>query len=207
MEGSSDTLTLTACNEEHSVAVSGRFAASRPCSLHDCCPPQESSLTLILTACSEKHSVVQVSRPVDSFMRLMKPGKPFERANWTITDHPDLFQPLVEDDIRCSSVGHCIVDAEADHNQALQPILTEMSLLSELDTRRAAVPQPGQRALCGQRIGCGAQHKGAKSSTKKLIVLRAKGFEGPVRLRHLQVSGLQLSVGTYTCSKPIMRQT
>ncbi len=46
-------------------------------------------------------SLVQVSRPVDSFMRLMKPGKPFWRANWTITDHPDLFQPLVEDDIRC----------------------------------------------------------------------------------------------------------
>ena len=41
----------------------------------------------------------KVSKPVDAFMQRLSPPKPFWRANWAITDHPQLFQPLTEDDI------------------------------------------------------------------------------------------------------------
>ena len=41
----------------------------------------------------------EVSKPVDAFMRRLSPPKPFWRANWAITDHPQLFQPLTEEDI------------------------------------------------------------------------------------------------------------
>lgn len=41
----------------------------------------------------------EVSKTVDNFMRRLSPPKPFWRANWAITDHPQLFQPLTEEDI------------------------------------------------------------------------------------------------------------
>ena len=41
----------------------------------------------------------EVSKPVDAFMQRLSPPKPFWRANWAITDHPQLFQPLTEEDI------------------------------------------------------------------------------------------------------------
>ncbi|KAK9803663.1 hypothetical protein WJX72_009392 [[Myrmecia] bisecta] len=59
----------------------------------------------------------EVSRPVDGFMTRIKAGKPFWRANWAITDHPELFQPLVEEDIRGMTAGKL--------RDAYQPVTAE----------------------------------------------------------------------------------
>ncbi|KAL3134025.1 hypothetical protein ABBQ32_008459 [Trebouxia sp. C0010 RCD-2024] len=47
----------------------------------------------------------EVSKSVDAFMQRLSPSRPFWRANWAITDHPDLFQPLTEDDITSMTAG------------------------------------------------------------------------------------------------------
>lgn len=47
----------------------------------------------------------EIQRPVDGFMMRLATGKPFTRANWTITDNPILFQPLEEDIIRKATGG------------------------------------------------------------------------------------------------------
>jgi hypothetical protein len=51
-----------------------------------------------------------ILKPVNAFMNRITPAKPFWRANWTISDNPELFQPLVEDDIRRANSGQIIND-------------------------------------------------------------------------------------------------
>lgn len=53
----------------------------------------------------------EVSKPVDAFMQRLSPPKPFWRANWAITDHPQLFQPLTEEDITSMTAGQKKRDA------------------------------------------------------------------------------------------------
>ncbi|KAK9904897.1 hypothetical protein WJX75_005075 [Coccomyxa subellipsoidea] len=52
----------------------------------------------------------QMLKPVSNFMDRLAPNKPFYRANWTISDNPELFQPLVEEDILAANAGEIIND-------------------------------------------------------------------------------------------------
>ena len=37
-----------------------------------------------------------ISNAVDQFLARVKPGKPFIRSNWSVTDSPRLFRPMTE---------------------------------------------------------------------------------------------------------------
>ncbi|EIE18797.1 hypothetical protein COCSUDRAFT_20416 [Coccomyxa subellipsoidea C-169] len=50
----------------------------------------------------------EILKPVSNFMSRIAPNKPFYRANWTISDNPELFQPLVEENILAANAGEII---------------------------------------------------------------------------------------------------
>ncbi|CAK0783363.1 hypothetical protein CVIRNUC_006562 [Coccomyxa viridis] len=52
----------------------------------------------------------EILKPVNAFMNRITPNKPFWRANWTISDNPELFQPVGEEFIMQANSGQFIND-------------------------------------------------------------------------------------------------